>query len=484
MYTKTLKTKIIGLMLISGLSAINAKAQQARTTEDFTGIKAGDSFNIVLTQSETNSVKVDAPENLQAQIKTEVKDGILNISADGNIKSDKDITIMIGVKSLSSLDISGAAELKSENQLICDKISLESSGAGEVHLDLKANEIKTHISGAGDVTLKGSAQNLDANVSGAGSLKASNLEADKVKVKSTGAGSAKVYAKQSLDADVSGAGDIIYKGNPTDRNVNINGAGSVRESKSGTGEETAGDTTKIKLGNKKYMIIGDGDDDNETEAHNHKDSLHDYNDGFKHWNGMELGVNGFMDYKNSIDLPASGKFLELDYAKSYQFAINLFEKDFHIYKNYLNLVTGAGFNFNHYSFDRHITLIPDSSYLWATTDSVKFTKNMLNVSYVRAPLMLEFNSSKNSKKNFHIAAGVNFSYRIHSVTKQRYTANDKHYKLKQRDDFNLEPFNMDAVARIGYNNITVYASYGLGRLFKKDQGPQVYPVALGICWAM
>lgn len=483
MYTQTLKSKVYGMLVIASISTISLKAQQTRTVGDFSGVKAGDSFNIVLTQSETNSVKVEAPEELQAQIKTEVKDGVLTISAEGNIKNDKDIKILVGVKSLTSLDISGAAEINSENQLICDKISLESSGAGEIHLDLKANDVKTHISGAGDVTLKGTTQNLDANVSGAGDLKASSLEAEKAKVKSSGAGSAKVNVKQSLDADVSGAGDIIYKGNPSERNVNINGAGSVRESKSGTGDETAGDTTKIKFGNKKYMIIGDGDDDMK-EAHHGKDSLHDYNDGFKHWNGFELGVNGLMDFKNSLNVPAGAKFLELDYAKSYQFGINLFEKDFHLYKNYINIVTGCGFNFNHYSFDNHITLTPDSSYLSASTSVNKFSKNTLNVSFVRAPLMLEINTSKNSKKNFHIAAGVEFAYRIHSVTKQRYTADDKHYKIKQRDDFNLEPFNMNAMARIGYNNVTVYASYGLSRLFKKDQGPQVYPVSLGICWAM
>ncbi|HEX8517472.1 MAG TPA: DUF2807 domain-containing protein [Bacteroidia bacterium] len=481
MNIKTIYSKTLAFCLL-GMSAFNSHAQQTRTVGDFTGIKAGDSFIIVLSQSEAGSLKVDAPENVQSQVKTEVKDGILVISSEGNIKTDKDIVITAGVKSLSSLDVSGAAEIRSENQLICDKLSIESSGAGDLNLDVKAAEIKTSISGAGDVTLKGSTQLLTASVSGAGELKASNLEADKAKAKVSGAGSARINVKQSLDAEVSGAGDIIYKGNPIDRNVNISGAGSVRESKSGTGEETAGDTTKIKLGGKKYMIIGDGNDDDDKDVRSSKDSTHDYNADFKHWNGIELGANGLMDYKNSLTAPVN--FLELDYAKSYQFGLNLFEKDFHIYKNYVNIVTGFGFNFNHYAFANNITINPDSSYIWASNDSVKYRRNKLNVSYVRAPLMLEINTSKNPKKNFHIAGGVEFAYRIHSVTKQRYYVNDKHVKLKQRDDFNLEPFNMSLIARVGYNNVSVYASYGLNRLFKKDQGPQVYPVGLGICWTM
>jgi len=484
MNTKSIKSKLYGLMLLTGISVFSAEAQQNRSVGDFTGVKAGDSFKIVLTQSDANTVKVDAPENVMAQIKTEVKDGILVISSEGNIKTDKDITISIGVKTLSSLDVSGAAEVSSDNQLNCDKLALESSGAGEVRLDVKTTELKANISGAGDVTLKGSAQSLEASVSGAGELKATNLEADKAKIKVSGAGDAKVYAKQSIDAEVSGAGDIIYKGNPVERNVNISGAGSVRESKSGNGDETASDTTKIRLGGKNYMIIGDDDKDRSAEVHNAKDSIHDYNADFKHWNGLELGANGFMDYKNSLEAPAGASFLELDYAKSYQFGLNLFEKDFHLYKNYVNIVTGLGFNFNHYAFANSVTLNPDTNYVWASNDSIRYRKNKLNVSYVRAPLLLEINTSKNPKKNFHIAGGVEFAYRIHAVTKQRFDLNDRHHRIKQRDDFNLEPFNMNLVARVGYNNVTVYATYGLNRIFKKDQGPQIYPVGVGICWTM
>jgi hypothetical protein len=483
MNIKKITSKLSGTLLLIGMAVFSTQAQE-RPSGDFTGIKAGDSFNITLTQSETNNVKVDAPENVQNQIKTEIKDGILVISSEGNIKTDQDITISVNIKTLNSLDISGAADLKSENQLVCDKLTIESSGAGDLNLDVKANEIKTTISGAGDVTLKGSTQSFTASVSGAGDLKASNLESDKTKVKASGAGSAKVSAKQSIDADVSGAGDIIYKGNPTDRNVNISGAGSVRESQSGTGDETASDTTKIRLGGKKYMIIGDDDGKDKKEIVTAKDSIHDYNAEFKHWNGIEFGSNGLMDFKNSLDLPASASFLELDYAKSFQFGLNLFEKDFHLYKNYINLVTGLGFNFNHYSFANNVTIQSDSSYIWATNDSITYKKNKLNISYLRAPLMLEINTSKDPHKNFHIAGGIEFAYRIHAVTKQKYDVNDKHYKIKQRDDFNLEPFNMNLIARIGYNNVTVYASYGLSRLFKKDQGPQVYPVGLGICWTM
>ncbi len=481
----TIKTKILGLTLLTSLSTLTMTAQQTRAVGDFTGIKAGDAYEIKITQSDANIVKVNAPESAQGQIKTEVKDGILVISTEGNIKDDDGISIAISIKSLSSLDVSGAADVKSENQLTCDKLNITTNGAGDIHLDLKATDIKADISGAGDLTLKGTAQMLDVTVSGAGNLKAANLETLKIKAKVSGAGDAKVNAVQGLDADVSGAGSIIYKGNPTDRNVNISGAGSVRESKSGNGEETASDTTKIKLGGKNYVIIGEDDDDDDNGKMSKKDSTKNYNEKFKHWNGFEFGVNGMMDYKNSIDLTGTASFLELDYAKSLQFGVNLMEKDFHIYKNYVNLVTGLGFDFNHYSFQNNITLDGDTTYLSATVDTtIDYKKNKLNVTYLKLPLMLEFNTSKNPNKNLHIAVGAELAYRIYAVTKQKYDANDKHIKIKQKDDFNLEPFRYSAVARIGFNDVTVFATYGLNRLFKKDKGPQVYPFTVGVTIAM
>jgi len=478
------KLKVLGTTLFAGAFMLNTQAQDNRNVGDFTGVKVGDSFEVIITQGENNSVKVETTEDNLSKVKTEVKDGILIISTDGVIKSAEDIIINIEAKNLTSIDVTGAAEVKTKTALTSQNITIESNGAGDVNLELKAGEIKTKISGAGDITLKGTCDLLDASVNGAGSLKASNLEATKVKAKVSGAGDARVNVKQSLDADVSGAGSIIYKGNPVDRNVNISGAGSVRESHSGTGDETASDTTKFKLGNKKYIIIGDGEEEDEKFSYeDRKDSIKNKNEKFKHWAGYELGVNGLLDYNNSFTMPSNGTFLELDYSKSIQFGVNLFEKDFHIYKNYINLVTGFGFDFNHYAFKNNITLNGDTTYLNAFTDNIDYKKNKLNVSYVKAPLMLVFNTSKNPSKNFHISTGVEVAYRIHAVQKQKYDIGDTHFKSKRRDDFNLEQLRYSAVARIGYNRVSFFATYGLNRLFQKNKGPQVYPFTAGVALA-
>jgi hypothetical protein len=479
MNPKSFKTKVLGSALLLSLSMFTVKAQQTRDVGDFTGIRAGDALKIIISQSDLPSVKVDAPEDMLPLIKTEVNDAILTISTEGNIKDDQNITVFITVKSLNSLENSGVAEIKSENKLICENITLISQGVGDINLMLDAKEIKTKITGTGNVTLMGTTQLLDAMISGTGNLKASELEAAKVKANVSGTGNAKVYATQSLNADVSGAGSIIYKGNPVDRTVDISGVGSVRESKSGNGEETASDTTKIKWGNKKYIIIDEDDDDDDDRSE--KDAHSSHHGDFKYWTGFSIGVNGYLGNKANMDIPAPGQFLELNYAKSIQFSINAFQKNFHIYKNYVNIYTGLGIDFNHYALENNVTLKANTPYLSATIDStIDYKKNTLNITYLKVPLMLEINTSKDPDHNFHIAFGAELDYRIHAVTKQSYELNDKNIHVKRRDDYNLEPFSYSAVARVGYNNVSVYANYGFSRLFRKDKGPQVYPFSVGI----
>ncbi|MEO6901617.1 MAG: DUF2807 domain-containing protein [Bacteroidia bacterium] len=474
---KTKKLKLAGWML---LSCISLQAQQTKFLENFTGINAGDDLSIIITQGDTNAITVNAPDNILPQIKTTVKNDILSIFTEGNIKSQKEISITITVKKLSSLISGGAANIKSSNELICDKLTVETNGSGDINLLTKATEINATTNGSGDIMLKGSAQVLTATSSGSGDINATNFEAKKVIAKTSGSGDEKVFVLESLTAAISGSGDIIYKGNPIDRNVNISGSGAVRESKSGTGEETAKDTTKIRFGNKKYMIIGEGDDDDDKKNNNNPK---DQAQKFKHWNGIEVGINGYLNGQNNLNVVPA--FLELDYTKSLQFGLNIIEKDFNLYKNYLNVITGLGFDFNHYSFENNISLKANAPYLTADNDTtIKYKKNTLNVSYLKAPLLLEVNTSKNSKQNLHIAAGMEFAYRIHSVTKQKFVQNGKDKKVKTRDDYNLEPFRFSAVARVGYNNVTIFANYALNRLFKPKQGPEVYPFTVGITFTL
>ncbi|MBI3501088.1 MAG: outer membrane beta-barrel protein [Bacteroidetes bacterium] len=251
------------------------------------------------------------------------------------------------------------------------------------------------------------------------------------------------------------------------------------------------DTLKIKWKNSRIWIF-----DAETKKDTIKKEKKKKQD-FTHWGGFDFGVCMLSTAKNQFNIPEENDttkmnyFLNLNYSKSFFFSLNLLEKNIRLYKNYVNVVTGLGFEWNSYNFKNKITLPPNASYISASNvtiapDSITFKKNKLKVAYLKAPLLLEFNTNTNhAEKSFHIAGGVELAYKIGSRTKQVYEMHDNEYKIKRKEDFNLAPLKYSAVVRAGYGNyFTLFVNYSISQLFEKEKGPEVFPITAGISFTL
>ena len=470
--------KITLTLALLCLGAFFSNAQE-RNSGEFNSIRVSGAANVVLSTGESCSVKVEGNANDTSKIKTSIENGTLIISTKGNIKSSDKLKVTVSIKELKSLDLSGASEVKTSGELTVDKLSIQSSGAGDARLDLKANQISTEVSGAGNLHLSGSTNLLQAKISGAGELKAYNLVADSVTVKVSGSGTAKVNAAKSIKAEVSGAGNVIYKGEPVNRNVDISGAGSVRQAKGENEIEINeslkidhGDTTKLRFGDRRIMIYGDDDDNDTTKNRDEVKSI---------WTGIELGVNGYLTSAGSTDLPKNYNFLELNYKKSLCINVNFWEQNFKLYKNYIALTTGGGLEFNRFFFDNNTSLQPLNDSVAGFTSGIDFKKNCLKASFVTVPLLLELNTNRNEKKSFHLAAGLIGAYNLSSKLKQVYVLNTKTYKNKVKDDYSLNPFKIAVTVRAGYGRFNFFGTYALTSFFKKKAvAPELYAFTVGV----
>ncbi len=201
----------------------------------------------------------------------------------------------------------------------------------------------------------------------------------------------------------------------------------------------------------------------------------------KYWTGLDVGVNGFMSSGYDISTPENYPFLELDYARSRSIAWNMGQYNVKLVKNYVQLVTGLGLEWNTYSLRNNVTLLTDAPTVSAVNENVNFSKNKFRTIWVNAPLLLEFNTSKDEDKSFHVAGGVTFGYNMfRNRLKQEFSANGDNVKRKLKDDFNVNPFRYSLTARVGYGDFTLFANYALTELFKSGRGPEVYPFSAGI----
>lgn len=222
----------------------------------------------------------------------------------------------------------------------------------------------------------------------------------------------------------------------------------------------------------------------ETAQASCKDSL-EFNckrQGYHYWEGIDFGVNGFLNPSRQIALPANYSFLELDFARSFSFAWNISQYNVHLYKNHINLVTGLGLEWNSYAFRQNMTLTPRNNTIAATVETVNFSKNKLKMTYVNMPLLLEFNTNAIDDDNsFHFAVGGTFGYNLfRNRLKQEYTIDGDEKDRKIKDDYNINPFRYAATARIGYGDYSLFANYSLSDVFRAGQGPKMNHFSIGL----
>ena len=200
-----------------------------RKTESFTGVKVSAGIDVYLKQGNNEAVSVEADENLQEYILTEVRDGVLNVYSEYNIRDAERKRVYVTMKEVNSIKTTSAGDVIGETPIKSDRLELSASSAGDIKLDVYAKDIDIDISSSGDITLSGETDKLKVDLSSAGDLNAYDLKAREADVSVSSAGDADVNVSEKIIARASSAGDINYKGDPKYVDAHSSSAGGVHK---------------------------------------------------------------------------------------------------------------------------------------------------------------------------------------------------------------------------------------------------------------
>ena len=244
------------------------------------------------------------------------------------------------------------------------------------------------------------------------------------------------------------------------------------------------DTSRYKVGNVNIYVFKDPIEEvdtvdaspSEEEAEKNEKHWHEAN-----WGGIDLGVNVLTNENFGMTFKEN-KYWENDPANSFNYNLNLFSRKYSIYRNYVGLVTGLGFNFTQYSFKNNYVIKSNIDSVYAQIDTVyNYSKNKLKATYIQIPLLLEFSSNDNNK---YISAGIVGGLRIGSKTKREGELNGKNFTEKTKGTYDLNSFKLDATVRVGVGNVGVYVTYALIPLFESGKTVPVHPFSIGAIWNM
>jgi hypothetical protein len=205
----------------------NHVIKKEREAGKFIGLRVSSGIDAYLKQGDNESIAVEADENLHEYIITEIRDGVLHIYTEANIREAEMKRVYVTMKEISSLKTTSAGDIIGETPVKTDNLELSASSAGDIKLEVHVKEIKADISSSGDVTLNGETDILNADLSSAGDLNAYGLSVREADVSASSAGDADISVSERLKARASSAGDINYRGNPKYVDAHSSSAGGV-----------------------------------------------------------------------------------------------------------------------------------------------------------------------------------------------------------------------------------------------------------------
>jgi hypothetical protein len=203
---------------------------------------------------------------------------------------------------------------------------------------------------------------------------------------------------------------------------------------------------------------------------------------------------GFANYSDKTNYANAGSYLvnrpglnypaldkdnfKLRAGKSINVNIWVFMQRLNLIQHHVHLKYGLGVELNNYRYKsannisyKEGGLVPytintQTNAPFIFRDSVSFSKNKLAADYVTVPLMLNFVTNADERKNrFGLSIGVSAGYLYSQRNKQ---ISSERGKLKNKGDYDLERFKLSYVAELGLGPVMLYGSYSPKSMYERS----------------
>jgi len=203
-----------------------------RDVSDFEHVVLSGIGTLYVTVGETESLKIEAEDNLLPYIESSIRGNTLDIGFSRDrwnmaIQPTQPIRYFLTVKDLAVLELSGAGNIEVD-ELETLHLRVATSGAGNIEIkNLTTDQLTVEVSGAGSCRVySGEVHSQDLHISGAGGYRAGDLKSQTADIEISGLGGAEVWAESALSVTISGAGNVNFYGQPS-ISQNVSGLGNI-----------------------------------------------------------------------------------------------------------------------------------------------------------------------------------------------------------------------------------------------------------------
>lgn len=212
---------LLGMLFLSscqGIDCISGSGNQItvnRDIDNFTKIETNGSFEIIIKQDSSSSVRIQADDNIQDKIETSVRGNTLSIDMDGNFCDSGPIQLYISSRDFEKIKASGAIDIRSDGVLNVNDFELSLSGSSKIMLEMNARTLRTSSSGSSEIDLKGQAGSHELDLSGSSNIEALDFVVGEYNINSSGSSKSRINVLNVLNVRSSGSSKVEYRGKPS-----------------------------------------------------------------------------------------------------------------------------------------------------------------------------------------------------------------------------------------------------------------------------
>ena len=215
------------LSCIYGIRGTGKVIKSERQVKNFKSIKVSNGIDLILTQDSIEKVMVEADENLQKLIKTDMMNGELKIYTTEKISWSSAMKVFVTIKNINSLGASSGADVQSGSMLNLADLKLSASSGADVKLDILCQDLQTESSSGSDISISGKTGKLMVQCSSGSDVNAEKLNSETCSVEASSGADVKVSVSKKIKAHASSGADIKVIGNPAERDIEKSSGGSV-----------------------------------------------------------------------------------------------------------------------------------------------------------------------------------------------------------------------------------------------------------------
>jgi len=213
---------VIPFLLVMGGCSVHAQSDsEDRPVAPFSRLEVQDGIDVYLTQSNEESLRVEVEGFNLDDIVAEVEGDTLTLTNEGRsgleFVDTRRAKVYLDFVQLSAIEASSGSDIRGENELRLEELSVRASGGSDVDLAVQAESLEFTVSGGSDLRVSGDTKSLAIEASGGSDVSARSLESERAEVTLSGGSDASVHASEAIVVDARGGSDVSVYGDPAER---------------------------------------------------------------------------------------------------------------------------------------------------------------------------------------------------------------------------------------------------------------------------